>query len=44
MKRGEIYSPEYDGTKDILIANDKIFLVERNITESVVNSLDKNIK
>jgi len=44
MKRGEIYSPEYDGNKDILIANDKIFLVERNITESVVNSLDKNIK
>ena len=44
MKRGEIYSPEYDGTKDILIANDKIFLVERNISESVVNSLDKNVK
>ena len=44
MKRGEIYSPEYDGNKDILIANDKIFLVERNISESVVNLLDKNIK
>jgi len=44
MKRGEIYSPEYDGIKDILIANDKIFLIERNITESAVNSLGKNIK
>ena len=44
MKRGEIYSPEYDGIKDILIANDKIFLIERNITESAANSLDKNIK
>jgi len=44
MKRGEIYSPEYDGNKDILIANNKIFLIDQNITESAVNSLDKNIK
>ena len=44
MKRGEIYSPGYDGNKDILIANNKIFLIERNITESAANSLDKNIK
>ncbi|MBA7548351.1 Isoaspartyl dipeptidase [subsurface metagenome] len=44
MKRGEIYSPEYDGNKDILIANNKIFLIERNITESAANSLNKNIK
>ena len=44
MKRGEIYSPEYNGNKDILIANDKIFLIDRNITESAANSLDKNIK
>lgn len=44
IKRGEIYSPEYDGNKDILIANNKIFLIDRNITESALNSLDKNIK
>jgi beta-aspartyl-dipeptidase (metallo-type) len=44
MKRGEIYSPEYDGNKDILIANDKIFLIDQNITESAANLLDKNIK
>ncbi|MEA2087302.1 MAG: beta-aspartyl-peptidase [Candidatus Caldatribacteriota bacterium] len=44
MKRGEIYSPEYDGNKDILIANNKIFLIDQNITESAANSLDKNIK
>ncbi len=44
IKNGEIYAPEYSGNKDILIANDKIFLIDRNITESAVNSLDKNIK
>jgi len=44
IKRGEIYSPEYDGNKDILIANNKIFLIDQNITESALNSLDKNIK
>ncbi|MBE3094462.1 MAG: beta-aspartyl-peptidase [Actinobacteria bacterium] len=44
MKRGEIYSPEYDGNKDILMVNDKILLIDRNITESIVDVLDKNIK
>jgi len=44
IKRAEIYSPEYDGNKDILIANNKIFLIDQNITESAANSLDKNIK
>lgn len=44
IKNGEIYVPEYSGNKDILIANDKIFLIDRNITESAANSLDKNIK
>ena len=44
MKRGEIYSPGYDGNKDILIANNKIFLIDQNITESALNSLVKNIK
>ena len=44
IKNGEIYAPEYSGNKDILIANDKIFLIDRNITESAANSLDKNIK
>ena len=44
MKRGEIYSPEYNGNKDILIVNDQIFLIDRHISESAANSLDKNIK
>lgn len=44
IKRGEIYSPEYNGNKDILIVNDKILLIDRNITESTVYVLDKNIK
>lgn len=44
IKRGEIYSPEYNGNKDILIVNDKILLIDRNITESTVYVLDKDIK
>jgi len=44
IRRGEIYSPEYEGNKDILIADDKIFLIDRNIVESAADSLDKNIK
>jgi len=44
IKNGEIYAPEYSGNKDMLIANDKIFLINRNIIESAANSLDKNIK
>lgn len=44
IKRGEIYSPEYNGRKDILIADDKIFLIDRNIPESAANALDRNIK
>lgn len=44
IKEGKIYSPEYNGTKDILIVNEKIILINQNITESAANSLDKNIK
>ncbi len=44
IRRGEIYSPEYNGRKDILIADDKIFLIDRNIPESAANALDRNIK
>jgi len=44
IKRGEIYSPEYNGNKDILIVNDKIFLIDQNIRESTLYVLDKNIK
>lgn len=44
IRNGEIYAPEYSRNKDILIANDKIFLIDRNIIESTANSLDKNIK
>jgi len=44
INRGEIYSPEYNGNKDLLVANDKIFLIDRKISESTVKLLDKNIK
>jgi len=44
IKRGEIYSPEYNGSKDILIVNNKIVLVNQNILESTIHVLDKNAK
>ncbi len=44
IKNGEIYAPEYSGNKDILVVNDKIFLIGQNIAESTVHILDKNIK
>jgi hypothetical protein len=36
IKRGEIYSPEYNGNKDILIVNDKILLIDRNYWRYIV--------
>ncbi len=44
LKKGEIYSPEYKGNMDILIANDKIVLIDKNISESVGQLLDKKVK
>jgi len=44
IKRGEIYSPENNGNKDILIVNDKILLIDLNILESTIHVLDRNVK
>lgn len=44
IKRGEIYSPENNGNKDILIVNDKILLIDLNILESTIYVLDRNVK
>jgi len=44
LKKGEIYSPEYKGNMDTLIANDKIVLIDKNISESVGKLLDKKVK
>lgn len=35
ITEGEIYSPEYLGKRDILIANDKILLIKENISDDI---------
>jgi len=44
IKSGEIYSPEYNGTKDILILNSRIILVKQNIPGSTIHVLNRNVK
>ncbi|TFB08319.1 beta-aspartyl-peptidase [Candidatus Atribacteria bacterium MT.SAG.1] len=44
IKKGEVYTPRYNGTKDIFIVNNKIVLVNQSITGPDINVLDKNIK
>ena len=39
IKNGEIYSPEYLGKSDLLIAGDSIFSVESSISEDAVKSI-----
>ena len=39
IKNGEIYSPEYLGKSDLLIAGDSIFSVESSISEEAVKSI-----
>jgi len=44
IKGGEIYIPEYDGSKNILVVNNKVILIDQNIAESTIHKLDKNVK
>ncbi len=42
IQQGEVYSPDYQGTKDILIAGGKIIAIEDHIDCSS-NSIDVNV-
>lgn len=44
IKGGEIYAPKYSGSKDVLIANDKILLIDEYIPERTAYTLNKNAK
>lgn len=44
IKGGEIYAPKYSGSKDMLIANDKILLIDECIPEKTAYTLNKNAK
>jgi beta-aspartyl-dipeptidase (metallo-type) len=44
IKNGDVYIPEHQGKKDILVINDKIFFIDQNILTSALNSIDKNMK
>jgi beta-aspartyl-dipeptidase (metallo-type) len=44
IKNGDVYAPEHQGKKDILVINEKIVFIERNISLSTLQVMDKNIK
>lgn len=44
IKDGDVYAPEQQGKKDILVINDKIVFIDQNILTSTLNLIDKNIK
>jgi len=44
IKNGDVYIPEHQGKKDILVINDKIFFIDQNILTSALNGIDKNMK
>ncbi|MEA1939397.1 MAG: beta-aspartyl-peptidase, partial [Candidatus Caldatribacteriota bacterium] len=44
LKGGKVYTPNYSGSKDLLIVNDKIFLIDENILESSIYKFDKEVK
>ena len=44
IKDGDVYAPEHQGKKDILVINDKIVFIDQNILTSTLNLIDKNIK
>ena len=44
IKGGEIYAPKYSGSKDVLIANDKILLIDEYIPERTAYTVNKNAK
>ena len=42
IKNGDIYAPEARHEKDILIINDKIVLINRDISNSLLDGIDQN--
>ena len=44
IKNGDVYAPEYSGKKDILVINDKIVSIDKDILPSTLSIIDKNIK
>ena len=44
IKNGDVYAPEHNGEKDILVMNDKIAYIDRNISPSTFRTMDKNMK
>ena len=44
IKNGDVYAPEHQGKKDILVINEKIVFIKRNISLSTLQVMDKNIK
>jgi beta-aspartyl-dipeptidase (metallo-type) len=44
IKDGDVYAPEQQGKKDILVINDKIVFIDQNILTSTLNLIDKNVK
>lgn len=43
IKKGEVYTPNFQGQNDVLIINDKIFLVRENIPKEDIPDNDLNI-
>jgi len=44
IRKGDLYTPEHKGEKDILIINGTIFFIDQNILTLTLNIMDKNIK
>ena len=44
IKKGDIYTPQHIGHKDILIINHTIFFIDQDMVDSTLNVIDKNIK
>ena len=44
IKNGDVYAPEHQGKKDILVINERIIYIDQNILTSALNGIDKNVK
>ena len=44
IKKGDLYSPEHRGKKNILVIDGKIFLIDRDISPSVLNGIKRDLK
>ena len=44
IKNGDIYSPEHRGKKDILVINGKIVSIDRDISTSALDGINRNVK